>query len=101
MPKQADFGLAETISRIKAELIRSQEVSAAKELPNMFRVSNVSVQIQFVIKEQKDASGGFDIKLFAIKATDSVQTEHVHSVTINMSALERVQHGLLQDQDSQ
>jgi hypothetical protein len=96
---QQQLGLAETIARIKEELIDSHKLSEASGSPAMFRVQSVTIEVKFVIRENSTSGGGVDIKLIAVRMDDKVESEKVHTVTVSLSGLEPASMGLLHNMD--
>ena len=48
----------------------------------------MEVTIRFHIRETTTVSGGFDLKLVALKSDDKVDAERIHTVTLRMTSLE-------------
>jgi len=99
LAENLDIGLSQTINKIKEELLDAQRHSTVGGSPAMFRVESVTIEVKFTIKETQNTSGGVDIRLLAVKADDKIESERVHTVTINMVGLEKARMGLLQDRE--
>lgn len=92
-------GLGDTIAQIRDELVRSSKIAQSDADGPLFRLESVSIEVRFVIKETESSEGGIDLKLVAIKDGDRLETENVHTVTLNLRVIDSVEFGVLHDEE--
>jgi Trypsin-co-occurring domain 2 len=87
MPED-DLSLKNLIRAVSDELLASRAERLAANLPPLFEVQELTIEVSFVVTESKGGGGGFDLKVIKADASVKYDRESVHKVTLTLKALE-------------
>jgi hypothetical protein len=77
----------ELIRRVHQELVESRAEREASGSAAIFEVERLTVEVNFVATESKDAQGGLDFKIVTLGGGMQLQTQQVHKITLNLVAV--------------
>jgi Trypsin-co-occurring domain 2 len=77
----------ELIRRVHQELVESRAEREASGSAAIFEVERLTVEVNFVATESKDARGGLDFKIVTLGGGMQLQTQQVHKITLNLVAV--------------
>jgi hypothetical protein len=79
---------ASVIRNIQRELITSQEQREEEGLPPLFKVSGLTLELQFTLEEDKSAEGKLGISIVQAGAAKKVSENTVHKMVIQFSVVD-------------
>jgi hypothetical protein len=92
MDNQIKLPLRELISTVKAEIAGAMQDRQTKNDKAMFKLTGVTLEVNFVIGNEQGAAGDFKAKLFAIGASAggkvTYKNEEIHKVTVQLAPYE-------------
>ncbi|MDP9120226.1 MAG: hypothetical protein M3O15_02490 [Acidobacteriota bacterium] len=82
-----DLSIETLIRAVSEQLVRAQENRLASGGAAVFEVSELTLDISFVVSKSKHGGGGFDLKV--VKADGGVQydTQSIQKVSLKLTAL--------------
>lgn len=83
-----DTKFAELIRDIQHELIRSQKMRMYEQLPPLFKVKSLTLELQFTVEEMKDLNGKLGIKIVEAGAAKNRSQSSVHKMIIQLDAID-------------
>ena len=92
-----ELGLSDLLREVRRELLKAASEHLDDRDSPLFRVNNVTLTANVMIREVDSGSGGVDLKLVAVKMSDHLEMQKVHSIVVELSALNNIPFGLLQD----
>jgi len=78
----AEITLSQAIRKIEEELINSQLEREKQNLPPLFTLQSVELEMQVAIKSTTSSKGGVDIKLLSVQFGDDIAKEKTHKVKL-------------------
>jgi hypothetical protein len=87
-PSPADsLFVRELIRRVHQELVESRAEREASGSAAIFEVERLTVEVNFVATESRDAQGGLDFKIVTLGGGMQLQSQQVHKITLNLVAV--------------
>jgi len=92
----------ELIRRVHQELKDSKAEREQSGDPPIFEVERMTIEVNFVAVESREAKGGLNFKIITVGGVDlggaaSYQRQQVHKMTLSLSAIAYADGGGLQD----
>lgn len=89
--------IKDLIRKVQTELIESQrERETAGEEP-IFQINHLTIEVNFVVTESKDAHGDFDFKVITAGGSKTIDQQQVHKITLSLKAVPTGGLGTLRD----
>ena len=84
--------IKELIRRVHQELLESQEEREKSNQAPLFKVEEMTIEVNFVAIESKEMKGGLDFKVIAIGGVDlskgkKYQQQQIHKITLTLRAI--------------
>jgi Trypsin-co-occurring domain 2 len=79
----------ELIRRVHEELVESREERERQGLPPIFEVENMTIEVNFVATETREARGGLDFRVITAGGSRSYDQQQVHKITLSLAAVSR------------
>ena len=87
-----DISLKDLIRAVSEELVASRAERLASHRQAIFEVSELTIDVSFVVTESAGGSGGFDLKILKADAKADYQKETVQRISLTLKTV--------QDQDA-
>jgi hypothetical protein len=82
-----DLSIETLVRAVSEQLLRSQEHRLDAGEPAVFEVSEMTLEISFVVTESAHGGGGFDLKVLKADAGVQYDTQSVQKVSLKLTAL--------------
>jgi hypothetical protein len=82
-----DLSIEALVTAVSEQLLRSQSARLAAGRPAVFEVSDLTLEISFVVTTSKSGGGGFDLKVIKADGALKYDTESVQKVTLKLNAV--------------
>jgi hypothetical protein len=76
----------ELIRRVHQELVESRAQRERLGLSPIFEVESMTIEVNFVASESKEAQGGLDFKLITAGAKRQYDQQQIHKMTLVLTA---------------
>lgn len=89
---QTPLFIKELIRRVHQELVESREEREAAGEPAIFQVSELTIEVNFVVAQSTEAKGGLDFKIITVGGIElggskEYQQQQVHKIILSLTAL--------------
>lgn len=82
-----DLSIEQLVRAVSDELLDAQENRLKSGATAVFEVSNLTLEISFVVATSKKAGGGLDLRVVKADAGVQYDSERVHKVTLTLAAV--------------
>jgi hypothetical protein len=82
-----DLSIEALVTAVSEQLLRAQSARQASGRPAVFEVSDLTLEISYVVTQSKSAGGGFDLKVIKADGALKYDTESVQKVTLKLTAV--------------
>jgi hypothetical protein len=79
--------IMELIRRVHQELLDSKKERERDGQEAIFEVEKLTVEVNFVVTEEKTAKGGLDFKVITADVGKQYQQQQIHKITLSLTAL--------------
>jgi hypothetical protein len=78
--------IRELIRRVHRELLESRAEREEEGLAPIFEVQGMTIEVNFVATESRDAKGGLDFRVITAGVSRRYDEQQVHKITLTLSA---------------
>ncbi|XVU28669.1 trypco2 family protein [Actinoplanes sp. CA-054009] len=82
-----DLSIEALVTAVSQELLASQRNRLAAGGPAVFEVSEMNLEVSFVVTRSVKGAGGFDLKVVKADAGAQYDKQSVHKVSLRLTAL--------------
>jgi NTP-dependent ternary system trypsin peptidase co-occuring protein len=83
-----DVSLSELIRYVRTQLHEAAEARRLQKEPSLFRVSEVTLELNVVLKTSTGKHGALDLKIVSAGGEKKYEQQQVHKVTLKLRAKE-------------
>lgn len=81
--------IAELLKKVQEELILSEKRRLNNETPPLFRVNDLTIEVNFLVEESSHMDGEFNLKVITSGMKIESKSQSVHKITLNLKAIEQ------------
>jgi hypothetical protein len=85
-PSERPLFIRELIRRVHRELLESRSEREEEGLEPIFEVQGMTIEVNFVAAESKEAKGGLDFRVITVGGSRQYDSQQVHKITLTLSA---------------
>lgn len=98
MERAKSIGLSDLLSLVRNELEHAELRRREKDMPPLFDVKHLDLELKVVLRESAEKSGNFDLKVVSVGGEKLSEDERTHIIKLHLETGARKALGVQQQQ---